>query len=310
MLTFFTTAKPFRDRSGVLQRNALKSWTLLHPDVEVILFGDEEGSAAAAREFGLRHEPHVERDEVGRKRLDAMFGKAQAIARHEALCYINCHIILMQDFCHALGRVKAAHPTFLMVGRRCDLEINEPYDFDRKDWQTRLRSLALQKAKQRTPEWIDYFAFSRGLYGPDMPPFVIGQVFWGNWLLWKAWSSKHPLVDVSPVVTAIHQNHDYGHHLRGRKDVFHGEGSGRNYKLAGGWNQLRTIADATELLRADGLKPNSTRYWAAMKRYVRQAGRALLYDVGQPIWFYLLEVTKRLLSTLGLRVKTPRRFRE
>jgi hypothetical protein len=34
MLTFFTTAKPFRGHSGVIQRNALKSWTLLHPDVE------------------------------------------------------------------------------------------------------------------------------------------------------------------------------------------------------------------------------------------------------------------------------------
>jgi hypothetical protein len=31
MLTFFTTAKPFRGHHGIIQRNALKSWTLLHP---------------------------------------------------------------------------------------------------------------------------------------------------------------------------------------------------------------------------------------------------------------------------------------
>src|SRR6266566_753772 len=151
MLTFFTTAKPFRDHLGVIQRNALNSWTRLHPDVEVILFGDEEGVAAAARTFGIRHEPHVERNEYGTKRLDYIFGKAQALARHDLLCYINCDIMLMQGFCHALARVKAAHPKFLMIGRRWDTEINEPYDFERRDWQTRLRGHALHKAKQRTP---------------------------------------------------------------------------------------------------------------------------------------------------------------
>ncbi len=153
MLTFFTTAKPFRDHLGVIQRNALNSWTRLHPDVEVILFGDEEGVAAAARTFGIRHEPHVERNEYGTKRLDYMFGKAQALARHDLLCYINCDIMLMQGFCHALARVKAAHPKFLMIGRRWDTDINEPYDFERRDWQTRLRGHALHKAKQRTPDW-------------------------------------------------------------------------------------------------------------------------------------------------------------
>lgn len=36
MLTFFTTAKPFQGHNRVIQRNALKSWTLLHADVEVV----------------------------------------------------------------------------------------------------------------------------------------------------------------------------------------------------------------------------------------------------------------------------------
>jgi hypothetical protein len=63
MLTFFTTAKPFRGHSATIQCNALQSWKLLHPDIEVILFGDEEGTAEVCAELGLRHEPHVERNE-------------------------------------------------------------------------------------------------------------------------------------------------------------------------------------------------------------------------------------------------------
>ena len=49
MLTVFTTAKPFREHSGIIQRNALKSWTMLHPRVEVILFGDKEGAEEVVR---------------------------------------------------------------------------------------------------------------------------------------------------------------------------------------------------------------------------------------------------------------------
>jgi hypothetical protein len=70
----------------MIQCNALKSWTLVHPDVEVILFGDEEGAAEAARELGVRHEPHVERNESGGKRLDHFFDRAQEMARHEVVC--------------------------------------------------------------------------------------------------------------------------------------------------------------------------------------------------------------------------------
>jgi hypothetical protein len=65
MLTLFTTAKPFVGHSAIIQRNALKSWTLLHPNVEVILFGDDAGAAETARELRLRHEPYVARSEAG-----------------------------------------------------------------------------------------------------------------------------------------------------------------------------------------------------------------------------------------------------
>jgi hypothetical protein len=34
MLTLFTTAKPFEGRSGIIQRNALKSWKLIKNDAE------------------------------------------------------------------------------------------------------------------------------------------------------------------------------------------------------------------------------------------------------------------------------------
>src|SRR5579862_5714466 len=125
MITIFSTPKPFQGHISVIQRNALKSWTQLHPDMEVILFGDDEGTADACRELGLRHEPHVERGSSGMKRIDYIFRKAQAIARHDLVCYVNCDIVLMDDFVRAVQLVVSKYQQFLMVGCRWDTPITQ-----------------------------------------------------------------------------------------------------------------------------------------------------------------------------------------
>ena len=293
MLTIFATGKPFRGQTAVAQRNAIQSWKALDAEVEIILFGDDEGAAETAAEFGLRHEGHVEKNEHGTKRLDYLFARAQAIARHELLCYVNCDIILMEDFRRALERVRAAHREFLMVGRRWDTEITEAVDFARAEWQTELRRLAMREGRQRTAEWIDYFAFTRGLYGAEMPAFVL-RVFWDNWLVWKALEEKKAVVDASRVVVAVHQNHDYSYHPKGKQGVWSGDEAGQNGKLAGGWRHLRTIADARERLGAEKLESNAGRHWSAVKRYARQAGRVLRDEVWHAVWFAVLDWTRPL----------------
>ena len=65
LITLFSAPKPFTNpHIALIQRNAIKSWTLL-PEVEVILLGEEAGLAEAARELGVQHIPHVERNANG-----------------------------------------------------------------------------------------------------------------------------------------------------------------------------------------------------------------------------------------------------
>ena len=227
-----------------------------------------------------------------------------------ATAYSNCDILLMQDFCEALGRVREAHSKFLMVGRRWDAEIRERLHFARDDWRTQLREQVLREGKQRTPDYIDYFVFSRGVFGAEMPPLVVGRVFWDNWTVWKAREAGQPVVDVSAAVMAVHQNHDYGHVPEGKQAVYYGTEARRNYELAGGWTHLRTIEDATEVLSGEGLKPNRLRRWATVKRYARQAWRVLFHDVIQPVWFLVLGITRPVRRALGLRAATVPRSRE
>jgi hypothetical protein len=309
MLTFFTTAKPFHGHSGIIQRNALKSWTLLHPEVEIILFGDDEGAAEVCAEFDLHHEPHIERNEHGTKRLDYIFDRAQEIARHDILCYVNCDIILMADFCTAITTVKAVHLKFLMVGRRWDTNITEPVNFSAGDWQSDVIRKALVANHQQTEWYIDYFAFSRCLYFKKIPPLVIGRVCWDNWLIWRATALGVPVVDASAVVLAVHQNHDYGYHPQGKLGVWNDEQAQRNFQLGGGQDHVRNILDATEVLRLDGLRPNRKLYWVTVKRRIARAGRFLRFDVWNPVWFFFLGVTRPIRSALGLRSTAIRRSR-
>jgi hypothetical protein len=295
VITFFTTPKPFAGHIGVIQRNALRSWQCVHPDAEIILFGDDAGAGEVCRELGIRHVPHVRKNRYGTKYLAGIYDQAQELARHDVLCHVNCDIVLLDDFREALPRVTGQFNAFLMAGRRWDVAIREPLDFGRSDWPSRLRDLAFRTNRQRPAQWIDFFAFRKGLFRNRIPEFVIGRPGWDNWLLWYARSSGAALVDASAVVCAVHQNHDYGYHPDGEKGVWEGEEAQENYRLLEGHRKFATLENATHLLRADGLHRNY-RHWLVQSQ--RRAADSL-----SPAWFRLLDVTRPIRQRLGLRKK-------
>jgi hypothetical protein len=295
MLTIFTTPKAFRGHIEVIQRNALKSWTLLDANVEVIVFGDEEGAAETCRALGLRHEPGVERSASGTKYVRSIFGRAQEIARHDVVAYVNCDIVLTGDFARGVACVSrhfGASGKFLIVGRRWDTDITAPINFSASDWAERARAQALEQNHQQSQDWIDYFVFPRGLY-IEIPPLVIGRVGWDNWLVWKARSEEVPVVDTTAAVVAIHQNHDYGYHPQGKQGVWQDAEAQRNHELAGGVRHIYSIADATHRLTERGVESNPGYRLAPARRALRR-GRAA-------VWHAILGVTRPVRHALGLK---------
>jgi hypothetical protein len=301
VLTLFSIPKAFKGHIGIIQRNAIASWKRLHPQIEIILFGTDDGVAEVARELGALHEPNIARNEFGTYLLDSAFAQAQRIAANPVLCYVNCDIILLRDFFAAVEKTKSAVPEFLMIGQRTDVDIREPWPFDRATWNEELQEFATRYGKLRTPDWIDYFAFTKGLFGADIPAFAIGRTCWDNWLVWRTLASGKPVVNASAVVQAIHQNHDYNHHPQGTVGVWKGEEASRNAALAGGWKNLRHAGDATHVLTAQGLAPNGLRYWSSAKRTVESIGRYFVFDVWHPVWHAFLGATRPLRTAMGFR---------
>jgi len=299
-LTIFAIPKAFRGHIEIIQRNAIQSWTHLHPRPEIILLADDPGTAELAAELGLQHIADVHRNAQGTPLLSDLFAKAQACASSKVLCYVNSDIILFDDFMQAVSRAVSYTQRFLMIGRRTDLDITDPIQFQQENWAAEVRNRASREGTLQIARSIDYFAFSKGLY-PAMPPLAIGRYWWDNWLVWKARSLHATAIDATQSVLVVHQNHDYSHtrYGSGKLELMASEESVQNSRLVCeenpsdfdhglGWLYLYTIDDATHQLTPTGIKPSHRHNWKMFKRISSRPGS----------W---IKLTKRALSrpTLG-----------
>jgi len=261
MLTLFAVPKPFLDHTAMIQRNAITSWTLLRPHPQIILFGREEGTAAIAADLGVQHVPDVARNEYGTPLVSSMFEQAQDQTTDHLLCYVNADIILTDDFMRAVERVFHRKRHFLMIGCRWDVNVAKPLSFE-SDWAKLLQSYVVEHGQRHPPTGIDYFVFSRGLWG-DIPPFAVGRAAWDNAMVYRARIQGAAVVDATEVVMAVHQNHDYSHLPGGKREAWEGPEARRNRALRAS-NAIFTTHDATWLLTQRWLFP------AIHPQYIRQ----------------------------------------
>jgi hypothetical protein len=231
LLTVFSAPKPFTDpHIAVIQRNAIRSWTLL-PDTEVLLVGDERGLAEVAGELGLRQLPEVTRNDQGTPLISSIFAQARLHSNSACLAYVNADIILMSDFVKVAREVMDQKRKFLLVGQRWDLEVLLPLDFS-GDWEDRLRDAAQSGGKLHRPSGSDYFIYPRECF-MDIPDFAVGRAGWDNWMIYKARKERWAAIDASAEITIIHQKHDYAHLPGGQRHHRLPE-SAENLSLGGG----------------------------------------------------------------------------
>lgn len=251
MLTIFAIPKPFQGHFDIIQRNAILSWSLLEPKSEIILLGNEEGIAEVAKELNLGHIPEVARNEFGTPLLSDMFSLVQRAARGEILAMLNPDIILMNDFPRTIKLLQRIQKgPFLMVGQRWNLNFKEPFQFNRADWEQKLRERIRKEGKMLGPSGMDYLVFPHSLEFNPPSEFTMGRAGVDNWLVYWAKSQKIPVIDATKVIDIVHQNHDYP---QKRKSSYKIENQ-RNIKAIGGFSKLATLRDADWLLTKEGLR--------------------------------------------------------
>jgi hypothetical protein len=246
LITLFSAPKPFSDpHIATIQRNAIKSWTLL-ADVEIILLGEETGLPEAARELGVKHIPSVARNESGTPLISSMFQLTRENSSSDLLCIVNADMILMPDFVEAAKQAVKLEDKFVLLSQRWDLDITEPLDFS-AGWNNRLSSIVHRQGSLHRPAGSDFFLFPKICY-PTIPDFAIGRAGWDNWMIYKARKEKWPVIDCTPSIVIVHQNHNYSHLPGGKSHHAHPD-TNENIRLAGGQAPIRyTILDATHRL--------------------------------------------------------------
>jgi hypothetical protein len=251
LLTLFSAPKPFTNpHIALIQRNAIRSWASLGPDVEVILLGEEAGLAETAAELGVRHLAQVERSPSGTPLVSSMFALARQSSSAPLLCCVNADILLLPDLLEQARQVQAAASRFLVVGQRWDLDVRADLDFS-PGWPERLRGQALTQGRLHKATGSDYFLFPRECF-TSMPPFTIGRAGWDNWMIYAGRRQGWPVVDASEAILIIHQNHDYSH-LPGGQPHYHHPETDENVRLAGGRRAIFELPDADYRLTPDGL---------------------------------------------------------
>lgn len=252
LLTLFTTPKLFENpHINIIQLNTLQNWLALGDEVAVAVVGDDPGIERVCAEYGITHIPNVRTNEMGTPLISSIFELGRSLNDSPFLVYANADILFLPDLVSAVRRLAETDTAFLAVGQRYDMDITTPVDFT-GDWPDTLKAEIVKKGKLHGQTGSDYFIFPRGCF-EDIPDFAVGRAGWDNWMLYQTRYQGWKLVDATPSITVIHQNHDYAH-LPGGVIHFRQPETVENIKLAGGRRSIFNATDSRYMLTENGLK--------------------------------------------------------
>jgi len=252
LLTLFTAPKPFVDpHITVIQQNMLRNWLALGDQVEVVVIGDEPGIAENCQALGLLHQPGVHCNENGTPLISSIFALAREVNASPFLAYANADILFLPNLLKVLAAVAEEKERFLAVGQRWDVDITQPFDFS-TGWDVRLREFALASGILHKQTGSDYFIFPRSCFR-EIPDFAVGRAGWDNWMIFKARWEHWPVIDFSPSVMVVHQNHDY-RHLPGGVRHYRLPETDKNVQIGGGRRTIFTLKDVTHIAEDDVIK--------------------------------------------------------
>jgi hypothetical protein len=250
-LTVVSLPKAFRDIYGVIQTNAIRSWSRLSGG-SVILFGDEEGTAEIVHSIpNATHCSTVERNRFGTPLINYLFSQSSVMADTNWMAYANCDIILPPDLPALVDRIASQiHGPFVLAGRRWNINMDELIDFEDPKWFEKLDGRFKDDRTLYGTAGMDLFVFPPHFYD-DMPPFPIGWpgAKYDNWLVWYACHRQIPIVDITDATTIYHQNHPLvGGAIHDEKWKEHRI----SLKLLGGYGRSYDIRDTTHIALANG----------------------------------------------------------
>jgi hypothetical protein len=212
-------------------------------------------------------------------------------------CFINADIILTSSIMQAIPVLTASFDRFLLGASPWNMDLTEELTFA-TGWEDALERRARAESTLRPHETSDIFLYPRGFLA-DAPGVVIGRCFVDNGLMWFARKTGAALIDGTPGILTVHQNHHYGHLGEHASSPAASAGALWNLQVMGGRRHLYTWRNATHHYTKEGLQPywaGRFCHWASHAESSDQATRAL----SALIWTPLARITRPIRRLLGL----------
>jgi hypothetical protein len=264
MINIFTCPKSFHDpHIRTIQTNAILSWINLGSQVEISLIGNDGGVRDFAKKYQINHLEKIKTNRYGTPLVNSLLAEAEKKSPAEIFIYINADIVVFDPFIEAIIKVKNRLSTFLMIGQRTDLDWDKSLDFSNQREIKLFQEKAETSGKLHPISGVDYFIYPRGFW-KDIPDLALGRDYWDNWLVYYA-KQKESVIDLTPTVQTIHQNHDYSHTPKGHSGSQFLEEQSINRKLTNG--HLANVIDADYKLTHFGLIKLPPIYQKLNKRF-------------------------------------------
>lgn len=292
MITFLASPKPFKGAAYNNQINAIRSWLNVHPNVEIILFGNSPGCAEASLSLGVKNVPAIASSPSGVPYFEAIVSYAQKHALYDIQIYLNSDIVVDSHILNALKLVSFSK--FLILGQRIDLPDGAVIPPEKDSWDAYLKALVQNGAILHTPPGMDYFIFPRGLW-VGLEPLVIGRAGYDNALVSFCLKKDIPIIDATYAIPALHQYHDYSHVAGKEKEVLNGEDARRNSDIHGVEHSAPNTADATWQIYNNKLIRNNSRgnRFRDLEIYLRYRRKMVFLG-------YVVRAVWRVLAAVGI----------
>ncbi len=110
------------DHNYAVRAIAICSLRASVPGAQLLLCGQESGTAEVVSDLGLEHVPDIKRSPLGALLLNDVFRQAHSCARHGTLCFVNADIVFRGDVGTVIGLPS------LLGGKSFDVDVREPLE--------------------------------------------------------------------------------------------------------------------------------------------------------------------------------------
>ena len=200
-ITLFTIPQDFEEEYDLIQRNAIKSWTLFNPEPDIFLLGNAPGIASIANELGLYYIPNIDQNSS----ISDIAKWLDRLVNNTILVYVNPCVILTEGLTQTIQEIYNTQDHFFLTGQYRTIQTKEAIDFNDNQWQHQLRVMADKRGMPQRQLQDIYLVFTKQLL---KQLFVLDhnvEYTWEQQLFYAAVRKYYPIIDGSPIITAFLQ---------------------------------------------------------------------------------------------------------